>query len=122
MSTKKIIIILIISLLLSSIWLSYNETRQADLNYQKNWWVVYFENPSGSSLNFTIENHSKETAFNYKIMGDKNILEEKNISIKNNRQQKINIDPVAFENIPERKITIIITDGNNKKEIYKILN
>jgi len=122
MSTKKIIIILIISLLLSSIWLSYNETRQADLNYQKNWWVVYFENPSGSSLNFTIENHSKETAFNYKIMGDENILEEKNISIKNNRQQKINIDPVAFENIPERKITIIITDGNNKKEIYKILN
>ena len=122
MSTKKIIIILIISLLLSSIWLSYNETRQADLDYQKNWWVVYFENPSGSSLNFTIENHSKETAFNYKIMGNKNILEEKNISIKNNRQQKINIDPVAFENIPERKITIIITDGNNKKEIYKILN
>jgi hypothetical protein len=122
MSTKKIIIILIISLLLSSIWLSYNETRQADLDYQKNWWVVYFENPSGSSLNFTIENHSKETAFNYKIMGDKNILEEKNISIKNNRQQKINIDPVAFENISERKITIIITDGNNKKEIYKILN
>jgi len=122
MSTKKIIIILIISLLLSSIWLSYNETRQADLNYQKNWWVVYFENPSGSSLNFTIENHSKETAFNYKIMGNKNILEEKNISIKNNRQQKINIDPVAFENISERKITIIITDGNNKKEIYKILN
>ena len=122
MSTKKIIIILIISLLLSSIWLSYNETRQADLDYQKNWWVVYFENPSGSSLNFTIENHSKETAFNYKIMGNKNILEEKNISIKNNRQQKINIDPVAFENISERKITIIITDGNNKKEIYKILN
>lgn len=101
--------------MLSFVYLSYTETRQADLNYQKNWWVVYFNDARNEEVGFTIENHSKQNNFHWEILVGENKIKEGEAHVSLGEKKKMDFD-VVFQ---KGKITIVVSDGAEKKEIYK---
>lgn len=106
-------------MLFSFIYLSYRETQLANIENQ-NLWMLYFENPKNNSLNFAIENHSQSTNFHWKISLEKDEIKNGDIAI---NQGQTKIIPVNTPQIENKKITITITDSENKvKEIYKIID
>lgn len=117
MNNKIIILAISFFLLISFVYLSLTEKRQADIN-TKNVWMTYFENPKDSSLDFTIENHSSNTEFHWQILSDKDVIKNGDAVISNGKTQKISA------NIPDtanKKIIITVSTGEEKKEIYKSL-
>ncbi|HEX7586115.1 MAG TPA: hypothetical protein VF390_00545 [Patescibacteria group bacterium] len=116
MDNNKIIIFFVALFLLSAIYLSYAEQKQADPNAGKNWWALSFVEPKSNSLSFTIENHSDKNNFHWQVLEEKNILDEGDISINKGDQTDI---VVPTENISNKKIIIQVSDGKDKKDIYK---
>lgn len=117
MNNKTIIFSTIGFLLVSFIFLAFTERRQQDPNSQ-NWWAIYFENPKNNSLNFVIENHSSNESFQWEIAADKDSVTKGIVNIKKGDKKTI---PVSSNSITNKKITITVTSGNSKKEIYKNL-
>lgn len=113
-----IITTLAIFLLSCLLFLGYIEFRQQNPDLNKNWWVLYFENSKNTGLTFVIENHSNIQNFHWEIFSGKNKpFMEGEIEIKKGETQKIN--PVVSAR-DDRSLTIRVSDGENKKEIYKI--
>lgn len=79
--------------------------------------MMYFTNPKDKSLDFSIENHSLATSFEYKILQDKNVLKQERVSISQGETKTI---PVSLTS-QAGKITVEVIGQDNKKEIYKIL-
>lgn len=93
-----------------------------DPNYKKDWWVAYFENPADNSLNFTIENHSDKNNFHWEISADNQKINEGNIDIqKGSAWTSTWTFDVQVDNYSGKKVMIRVSDGENKKEIYKTL-
>lgn len=115
MNNRTIIFSTIFFLLISFIFLSWSEKKQADID-SKNIWMVYFSNPKDMSLDFIIENHSDNSSFEYKILEDKNILKQENISVAKGETKNI---PTTLQG--KGKMIIQIESADGKKEIYKIL-
>ena len=118
MNNKIIILATSLSLLASFIFLSVMEKKQADLN-TKNVWMAYFDNPKDNTLNFTIENHSDKNSFHWEILKDKNKIQEGNASIANGSSNDIKL---SLNDLQNNKITIRVTNNDNFKDIYKIIN
>lgn len=116
MQQKKIILFLITLFVLSSAYLLWTAKNYNDLDYQKNWWAVYFENPKTNDLNFVIENHSDKNSFHYIVLNGSDKIEEKDVVM--NKGETKNIKPTQI-NIEVGKITIQVISGDEKKEIYK---
>lgn len=114
-SNKKIIIVCIALFLLSASYLSFVETRQADLNVGKNWWSISFINPKTSDTNFTIENHSDKSNFHWEILQNNSIIQQNDISINNGSAWTSNVQVLDSAG----KIIIRVSSGSDKKEIYK---
>jgi len=115
---SALIVLIIVSLfLLSAVTLSFVSKKYTDPDYKKDWWVLSFENPKDKSLNFSIENHSTKNSFHYEISDGQNKLSEKDLIIENGGTKKIEVSADATN----KKITISVTNGENKKEIYKNL-
>ncbi len=104
-------------MLLSFVFLSAVESRNTNLN-NNNVWMLYFADPKSDSLDFVIENHSQSTAFGYEILIDKKVVIDSNLSVS---LDEIKTVPIPKDNLDlsNRKITITVTAGDNKKEIYK---
>jgi hypothetical protein len=68
MQQKKIIIFLIILFIAGSAWLFYTSDKLTGPDAGKNWWTISFADPGAKSLNFTIENHSDQTAFHWEML------------------------------------------------------
>lgn len=118
---KKIITSLIIFLALSCIFLAYTQTKQQSPESQ-NWWVVYFTDPKGDSLNFVIENNSNEKKFHWEILNENNKLKEGNTDIEKRNKKDILIPKSDFGNFGNIKFSIVVSTNNeDKKEIYKII-
>ena len=115
MNNRSIIISLIIFLLLSFGFLAWTENKQQSPASQ-NWWVVSFSNPKDNSLDFVIENNSNDTAFQYEILEDKNSIKKDTVEIAKGTKKEI---PVTIENTEDKKITIRVSAGSDRKEIYK---
>src|SRR6185369_14548328 len=116
MNNNKVIIITTSSFLfLSFIFLSLVEKKQSDMN-AANVWTIYFENPKDNSLDFGIENHSTDTNFHWQVLSDKAVAKQGDIVIKTGETKKV---PAALSDALNKKITISVASGNNKKEIYK---
>ncbi|EKE25157.1 MAG: hypothetical protein ACD_5C00268G0004 [uncultured bacterium] len=113
MSNKLIILSTISFLLVSFLFLSWSEEKQADIN-SKNVWMIYFTNPRDTSLDFKIENHSDISGFEYKLLEDKNILKQESISV--SKGETVNV-PASFQG--KGKVTIQVETKDRKKEIYK---
>lgn len=117
MSNRIIIFTTVAFLFISFVFLSVVEMKQANLN-SKDVWMLYFSNPKSTSLDFAIENHSKNAAFHYEIFLDKTKVKEGDAMIQIGETKTI---PVSAEDIANKKIIIDVTSNNEKKEIYKNL-
>lgn len=121
MSNKKIIFVIIFLFLISAVYLSWIEKKQADFNLNKNWWSLSFDNPKSSDLSFTIENHSDESNFHWEILADKEKIQEGDIEILKGSTWTLDVQGDMPEtNGDNKKATISATNGNDKKNIYKI--
>ncbi|NTW27260.1 MAG: hypothetical protein HGA36_02980 [Candidatus Moranbacteria bacterium] len=117
MNNKLIILATTFFILVSFIFLSFSERKQADID-ALNVWMLYFESPKDNSLGFVIENHTVNTQFHWEIMSDDTITNQGDVDVKAGVTKKI---PVSATNIANKKFTIIVTSGDTKKEIYKNL-
>ena len=120
MNQKKIISFLIVFLFISFFYLAYVEKKQADLNYQKNWWVLSFDNPKDNTLNFSIENHSNKTNFHWEVMADGNILKEGDlVIIKGGKELRSEASELSSLSLENKKISVKVSADGEMKEIYK---
>ena len=115
-NNKKIIFSFLALFLLSAVYLSYAEQRQIDPNSGKNWWTLSFANPKSNDLSFTIENHSDKSSFHWQVMDEKDVMSEGDVSVIRGAQKDI---AVPTESISDKKITIRVSAGSEKKDIYK---
>jgi len=105
-------------ILVSSVYLSWVEKNQADLNLGKNWWTLSFDNPKSSDLSFTIESHSNKNTFHWTVLtAGKTILKEGDATIQKGSVADINLNDQELNIVG--KIMIDVTNGMDKKEIYK---
>lgn len=116
MSQKNIIIATIVILVISFVSLAFIEQRAKDPNLNKDWWALYFQDPHGSSLDFTIENHSDASDFTYEIIQDDSALVHESVMIPKGESKDISVDQV---NTDKKTIISVWTDSKDKKEIYK---
>ncbi len=117
MQQKKIILFLISLFIASSTWLFYASDRFINPNVGKNWWALSFVEPTSSNLTFTIENHSDQTVFHWKILENNQKIEEGDAKIEKGASQNVTPD----ESFSNGKFVIDVTTGQDKKEIYKNL-
>lgn len=117
MNSRIIVIFTVIFFLASALFLAYTENRQSDENLQKDWWILSFDNPKGDDLNFTIANHSQKTSFHWELISGTNKIQEGDAKIAKGSTWTSN---VQADNLTG-KITIRVTSGEDKKEIYKSL-
>jgi hypothetical protein len=118
MSQKYLILTTIVLLAISFISLAYIESRAKNPNLNKNWWVLSFQDPHGSSLDFTIENHSNSNDFTYEIIQDNNVLDQTSIIIPKGESKNISV-PVN-QTFKATKTTITAwTNDKDRKEIHK---
>jgi len=115
---KKLILFIIIIFFVSSAYLLAVGNKFGDLNFGHDWWAVNFINPKDNNLDFSIENHSNSSDFHWTISKDKEKLAEGDTKIENRKIE--NIKPDFTKNV-SGKITIEISTGNEKKNIYKNL-
>lgn len=113
MDSKKITVFLIIFLVASFLYLAYIEQGRRG---EENFWVLYFADPKSDNFNFVIENHSDKNNFHWEVLADKNKINEGNIVVSKGTKENVNLSGSGEEN---KKITIIVSDGENEKEIYK---
>ncbi len=113
MNNKIIIAFLIIFLIASFLYLAYIEQSRRG---EENFWVLYFADPKSDNLNFIIENHSDKNNFHWEVLADKEKIKEGDENIAEGSTWKRGFQ---VADIDGKKITIIVLDGENKKEIYK---
>lgn len=117
MQQKKIILFLIVLFIASSAWLFHASDKLTDPNAGKNWWALSFNEPTSQNLDFTIENHSDQTVFHWEVLQNNQKIKEGDEKI--DKGASLNVTP--DENLSTGKITINVTAGEEKKEIYKNL-
>lgn len=116
---QKIIISFIACLfLVSSIFLFLVSDKNMDLDYKKDWWVVYFENPADNSLDFKIENHSNKDNFSWEVLVSNQKRQGGNIVIQKGNSW---MSDIQIDDCNGKRVMIRVSDGENKKEIYKNL-
>lgn len=116
---NMIILSLGIFMLASFFFLALTEKNQRDLDLNKNWWSLYFEDPQESSLDFTIENHSDSEDFHWETYLEKSKTFEQDVRISKGESRKISVSSMDLEN---KKVLIRVSNGVETKEIYKIIN
>ncbi|MFA6047671.1 MAG: hypothetical protein WCV59_01015 [Parcubacteria group bacterium] len=119
---KKLIIFIVALFILSSAYLLSVGSKFETLNFGKNWWSIYFVSPKDNSLNFVIENHSGKTNFHYVILIDKERIKEADENIRKDGLLEFssrNFQELNSRNLENKKITIEVSTGDEKKEIYK---
>lgn len=113
-SQKIIIASLAVFMLASFVFLAYTERQQHQLN---DGWFLYFQHPKNNSLDFTIENYSGDSEFEWKLSADGDLMKSEKIIVKNKERKMIKVN----ESNLKGKIKIEVKQGKNKKEIYKAL-
>lgn len=117
-NNKKIIIATLFLLLASAVYLAWTEKRQADLDLNKNWWTLAFADPKSSSLSFSIENHSDKSDFHWQILADNKKIQEGDAKISKSLTWT---SDVQVTNLAGKNVIISVSNGADKKEIYKNL-
>ena len=116
MTNQKIIIFSLIFLIFSSFaYLAFTETRQHQI---KDGWIIYFDNISDSSVNFTIENYSNQDEFSWEYYANDTLVKKETMKVLKNEQKSVTIDEPANS----QSIKITVSDSEKSKDIYKNLN
>lgn len=116
---KKLIIFLLSLFAIGAGYLFFTSERYQDPGYQKNWWVIYFEDMQNQNANFVIENYGEQTNFHWEAAIKNKKLQEGTNRIPKNEKQII--FPENIEAREGSKMTITVYAGEEKKEIYKYL-
>jgi hypothetical protein len=111
----KIIIFIVVLFVLSSSLLFFINDRYLNSEASKNYWAVSFVNPKDNSLNFIIENHSQKNNFHWEVNSDNGKLSSGDINVGKGDTKNIDLNNTDLAG----KIIIDVSDGENKKEIYK---
>lgn len=119
MQQKILILFISLLLILSSAYLFNISEKKQDLDAEKNWWIVYFQEPISNDLTFSIENHTQNTSFSWEVFSEKNKIDSGNETIEAGKIKKINYTP--NEGL-YGKITIQVSVNGESKEIYKNIN
>ena len=116
--TQRSLIFLCIALFAgSALFLFWQNERELDPDRGKNWWTLSFAVPKNpESLDFTVENHSDNREFQYKIVADDETLAEATFDLK--RGEKIILTPSVTTQTDTRTRVIVIT-AKEKQEIYR---
>lgn len=118
MSSKIIIVTTLVLVLICFLFLFTVEEKNNDYDFKKNWSVVYFDNPSGNSLQFTIENHQKgKINYGYKILKNDKLATEGSVEVE--KAEKKVLSPNIGSGLAGSKITIIINTSEREYKIYK---
>ena len=120
MQQKIIIAFIVLFFIISSAYLFSVSDRKQDLNLNKNWWAVYFENPTDNSLDFTIENYTSNDDFSWQILSKKNVIASGQEKIPSGETKKIEASIEA--STKKGLITVHITTSQESKDIYKNIN
>ena len=116
LSDARILLIFALGFILCAIALSFASRQALDPNDGKNWWVASFVDPSGTDLDFVIENHSDSPHFTYRITEDGIVVTNDAVDIPVGQSKTIHVSQSA----EIRKTTIDVqTSDKDKKEIYK---
>lgn len=118
MDQKKLIIFITLLFVLCSGYLFYVSGQGLRSDEGKNWWALYFEDPKSANLDFVIENHSNKENFHWEIKAANQKISEGDVEIKTGENKKIELDLSEAKNA---KITVSVSGGGDKKEIYKNL-
>lgn len=98
--------------------LSFAIDRHAlDPDHGKNWWSVEFADPKGSSLDFTVTNHSATTRFFYTVGRDREKLDERTIEISSGSSVTVPMDIRVSDDV--RTTITVRTSDTDRKELYK---
>jgi hypothetical protein len=116
-NNKKIIASLVTLFFISAIYLSWVEKKQADLDLNKNWWVLSFFDPKSNDLSFKIENHSQKNNFHWEEVSDSGIIREGDLTVANGESAMLDVQKDSLVG----KIIVRVSNGTDKKEIYKVL-
>jgi hypothetical protein len=117
-NSRIIVICTIIFFLVSALFLAYTENHQSDENFQKDWWVLSFNDPKNTDVNFIIENHSQKSSFHWELISGTEIISEGDAKIAKGSAWKSN---VQTDNLSGKAI-VRVSSGSDKKEIYKNFN
>ena len=121
MTSKIIIIAVVILLIVSFSVLFVVEAKNHNFDYQKSWNVVYFENPRDESLNFAVENHEGEKLeYGYEILVDDKQVAEDKMEIEKGAKQEV-LPVLELEKNASAKITIAVSVKDLKYRIYKVI-
>lgn len=113
MNNKVIIIFLVIFFIASFFYLAYIEQNRRG---EENFWALYFSDPKSGGLDFAIENYGNEMNFHWEILADKEKIKEGNIKIAKNSTWESGFQ---VDNYGDKKISVVVLDGESKKEVYK---
>ncbi len=114
-----LVFILSFFILISFFYLALLEKKQQDLDWQKNWWSLYFNSPKGNGLDFTIENHSESENFHWEVYLEKSKSYEGNSTIPKGDKKSILVNSLGLN---DKKVVIKVTSNDKNKEIYKIIS
>ncbi|HLC95561.1 MAG TPA: hypothetical protein VJH89_03685 [Patescibacteria group bacterium] len=117
MSHKTLIIVFLALFSFSTFFLFWQNAREMDPERNKDWWTLAFATPlEANDFSFILENHSNNTRFDYTILANKKVLLTESFIV--TRGDSITITPPLAAH-PDTRITIMVTDGQDTKEIYR---
>ncbi len=114
MSPRVLLSIFFLLFALGSVVLFWQNDKEHDPAYQKDWWLIAFQEPQvPESLNFRIENYSQTEDFSYRILQDTTVIQEASLSLSPGETKEIEVAPRAAA------ITVEVLHGDEKKSIYR---
>jgi len=113
----KIIYFIIALFVISSVFLFWKSDQGLNPDYQKDWWVISFQDAKNADLSFAIENHSANNNFSWEIISEKETLQKSDIAVARGEKKNIKIDLGNLKN----KVLVRVSDGKKSQEIYKNL-
>jgi len=117
MLEKKLLLSCIILFAAATVFLFWQNDRQLDPQNGKDFWNLSFAVPERpESLDFTIENQSDDTNFDYIVTENRRVIEKNSVQVQSSR--KATVKPLATA-VPGTLSTITVTHGKDTKEIYR---
>lgn len=116
---QKVIAFIVFLFIVGASYLFTIDSRYNDPKYNQDWFALSFSDPQSASFDFTIENFSAQSDFQWEIF-----VEEEKVSSslatmapREKKEIRIKADPQATG-----RITIRVSSPTETREIYKNIN
>lgn len=117
MSPKKILLACIVLFVIAAGYLFWQNDRQLNPENVADSWNLSFAYPDRpESLDFTIENFSDDTNFEYTVTKNNKVLEKNSIQVQKTRKTTVKVLTDAEKG---EQAIISVAHGKEKKDIYR---